>query len=80
MISPAVLKARYPDPPPPPASWLGWRRPKGKHGFGVWQKVAATEAPTRGTCYQKLMELSDLVGGETVWQFAIMPAEQRPGV
>ena len=69
-------KARYPDPPPPVTAWSGWRRPGGT--TGAWERVPGADKPTKGQCYQALMGLSELVGGETEWVYMILPAGERP--
>ncbi len=74
----AMLKARYPEPPPPPTSWQGWRREEGKTFPGPWQKVPGAEAPTKGGCYEKTMALSELVGGEARWEYLLLPGGQKP--
>ena len=76
MIDP--IKSRYPDPPPKPTAWHGWRRKKGSDRAMV--RVEGAEGDTKGECYQKLMELSELVGtAEPVeWQYAIVPAGMKP--
>lgn len=72
-----ALATRYPEPAPKPTTYQGWRRDRKNDGF--WQKVEGTEKPSKGQCYQSLMELSELVGGEQVqWEFAILPAGEKP--
>ncbi len=78
MIDHPGNRARYPDPPAPPAMWWGWRRKKG--AVAPLEHVLGADAATKGQCYQKLMELSELVGTtESVqWEFVIAPAGERP--
>lgn len=75
----AMLAARYPPKPPPPKRWCGWRRPREKFGT-PWERVEESDAPTKGECYQTLMELSELRGPapETPWQYAICPEGASP--
>lgn len=72
--SPEVLAARYPDPPPKPSAWLGWKRVKG----GPWLEVPGTESPTKGETYRLLMERTELTGGEEKWELSIQPVGKRP--
>lgn len=77
-VPPDVLKARYPDPPPPSA-WCGWRRKKGgAFGGGAWQHFPEADAATKGQCYQLCMERSELVGHEGNWEYMILAAGQQP--
>lgn len=71
---PEVLRARYPDPPPPPDAWLGWKRVRG----GPWQSVPGTVSPTKGQCYRLLTERTELVGGEQKWELSIQPFGAGP--
>lgn len=72
-----AVKARYPEPAPKPAAYQGWRRDRKRDG--AWQKVPGTEKPTKGECYQALMNLSELVGGEQVdYEYAILPPGEKP--
>ncbi len=77
MIDHPDNRARYPEPPPKPALWWGWRRKKG--AAAPLEHVPEADAPTKGECYQKLMELSELVGMEPVtWEYHLGPAGERP--
>jgi hypothetical protein len=72
-----AIADRYPDPPPKPAAWSGWRRRKSSDE--AWVLVEGTTFPTKGETYQELMRLSELVGMDTViWEYAIMPQGERP--
>ncbi len=73
-----AIADRYPDPPPKPLAWCGWRRKKGSDD--AWELVAATTRPTKGECYEKLMALSELVGMDAIiWEYAIQPEGLKPG-
>lgn len=59
----------------PVTRWQGWVR---KPGF-PWQKVDGTLSLTRGECYARLMELTELAGHMDLKQeLAILPEEQYP--
>lgn len=78
MIRPEVIKARYPDPPPPPDAWVGWRRKKVSQE--PWDRVNGSMRSTKGACYQALMELSELTGtSEPVeYEYLILADGERP--
>jgi hypothetical protein len=76
MIGPDPVALRYPDPPPPPTAWWGWRRQHGSDD--PWMRVLGADAPTRGACYQALMDGSELVGHEGQWSYLILPAGEKP--
>lgn len=58
--------------------WCGWRRKKGTDG--PWEHFAAADRPTRGQCYQALMDGSELSAHEGQYEYFILPAGQKPKV
>lgn len=59
----------------PVVKWSGWRR-KGRHG--AWEHFKVADAPTKGQCYQDLMNYSELSAHEGQYEYLILEAGQRP--
>lgn len=62
----------------PPLPWRGWRRRRGS--AERWEHFPAADALTRGDCYVRLMDLSELSAHEGQYEYAITRHDERPPV